>query len=82
MLKKNIHLSIKRVKIQKEVKNISDYNIIEKVGISTKNYSDAVSNAIKAVQKERKVSWFEVIECRGRLNNNIIEYQAIVKIGV
>lgn len=61
---------------------MKDYEIIEKVGVSTKSYSDAVSNAIKAVQKDKAVSWFEVIECRGRINEGKIEYQAIVKIGV
>jgi flavin-binding protein dodecin len=63
-------------------KKMKDYEIIEKVGVSTKSYSDAVSNAIKTVQKHQTVSWFEVIECRGRINEGSIEYQAIVKIGV
>ena len=61
---------------------MKEYEIIEKIGISTKNYSDAVSNAIKTVQKDHDVSWFEVIECRGRTINETIEYQAIVKIGI
>jgi len=76
MLKKNMQLSNN----QKEVKIISQYEIIEKVGISSKSYSDAVSNAIKNVKND--VSWFEVIECRGRINKGIIEYQAIVRIGL
>lgn len=61
---------------------MSEYKIVEKVGISSKNYSDAVSNAIKSIQEEADVSWFEVIEFRGRINKGSIEYQAIVKIGV
>jgi flavin-binding protein dodecin len=64
------------------VKKISDNDIIEKVGTSIKNYSDAVQNAINEVKKEKKISWFELIECRGRIKNNAIEYQVIVKIGV
>ena len=60
---------------------MKEYNIIEKVGTSTENYSDAVRNAIKSIQQKHKIHWFEVIECRGRVNNDVIEYQAIVKIG-
>jgi flavin-binding protein dodecin len=65
-----------------EVKEMKNYDIIEKVGISTKSYSDAVSNVINAVHKENNIAWFEVIECRGRVNNGIIEYQVFVKIGI
>jgi len=61
---------------------MSDYNIIEKVGISSKNYSDAVQKAINSAQKNNDISWFEVIEWRGRVNNGSIEYQAIIKIGI
>jgi len=61
---------------------MKEYEIIEKVGISNKNYSDAVNNAIKNVQKDKDVFWFEVVEFRGRVNSGDIEYQAIVKIGV
>jgi len=56
--------------------------IIEKIGISNKSHSDAVANAIKMVQKENEVYWFKVSEFRGRINNNSIEYQVIVKIGI
>lgn len=58
------------------------YDIVEKVGISSKSYSDAVKNAIENIGKINDVSWFEVIEFRGRVNNGNIEYQAIVKIGL
>ena len=61
---------------------MKDYKIIEKVGISTTSYSDAIKNAIKSVQKDQEVYWFEAIEFRGRINNGKIEFQAIVKIGV
>ena len=59
---------------------MNQYDIIEKVGISSKSYSDAVRNAINNVKKD--ISWFEVIEFRGRMNKETIEYQVIVKIGL
>ena len=61
---------------------MKEYEIIEKVGISTKSYSDAVHQAIKTVQKNQEVFWFEVVEFRGRVNNGNVEYQVIVKIGL
>jgi len=61
---------------------MKEYEIIEKVGISNKSYSDAVDHAVKSVQKEKEVFWFEVIEFRGRVNNGALEYQVIVKIAV
>jgi flavin-binding protein dodecin len=61
---------------------MAGFEIIEKVGISTKSYSDAVTNAISSLQNEKQVFWFEVVEQRGRVKkDNTIEFQVIIKIG-
>ena len=61
---------------------MKENQIIEKVGISKKSYTDAVNNAIKEVEKNNDISWFEVIEFRGRVDKGKIEYQTIIKIGI
>jgi flavin-binding protein dodecin len=59
---------------------MQEFEIIEKVGVSNENYSEAVKNALKRIEK--KIFWFEVIEQRGRLNkDNKIEFQVVLKIG-
>jgi flavin-binding protein dodecin len=58
-------------------------DIIEKVGISTESYSDAVKKILKEVQRECRVNWFQVVEQRGRVSTDgEIEFQVIVKMGV
>jgi flavin-binding protein dodecin len=39
---------------------MQEFEIIEKVGISNNNYSEAVKNAVKNVKKQ--VNWFEIID--------------------
>jgi flavin-binding protein dodecin len=57
------------------------FNIIEKVGISDKSVEEATENAVLSLPSE-SVSWFEVSEIRGRINqDNKLEYQVKVKIG-
>lgn len=59
------------------------FKLIERVGISTVSISDAIKNALLELNKEEKVSWFEVIEQRGRLTSNgEIEFQVTIKVGV
>lgn len=59
---------------------MQEFEIIEKVGVSNENYSEAVKNALKRIEK--KIFWFEVIEQRGRLNkDNKIEFQVVLKVG-
>ena len=59
---------------------MSEFEIIEKVGVSKQNYSEAVKNALKGIDK--KISWFEVVEQRGRLKiDGEIEFQVVIKIG-
>ena len=59
---------------------MNQFEIIEKVGVSNKSYSEAVKNALKGIDK--KIFWFEVIEQRGRLTKDgDIEFQIVLKIG-
>ena len=59
------------------------FEIIEVVGISTESTTEAIKNAIFEVNKNRKVSWFEVIEPRGRITSEgKIEFQVTLKIGI
>lgn len=44
---------------------MQEFEIIEKVGLSNDNYSDAVKNVLTNIDKE--VFWFEVVEERGRI---------------
>ena len=60
----------------------SSFEIIERVGISNVSSSDAIKNAVKEANEEKKVGWFEVAEERGRLTQEgEIEFQVTVKIG-
>lgn len=60
----------------------STFEIVELVGVSTISVSDAIKVAVNQANKENKVSWFEVLEQRGRVNSKgEIEYQVTVKIG-
>ena len=60
----------------------SSFEIIERVGISNVSSSDAIKNAVKEANEEKKVGWFEVTEERGRLTQEgEIEFQVTVKIG-
>lgn len=59
-----------------------NFEVIERVGISTESISDAIQQAVLEVNKQKKVGWFEVIEQRGRVNSEgKIEFQVTVKIG-
>ena len=59
------------------------YKLIELVGTSTKNYEDAIANAVKQASKSLKaISWYEVVQMRGAVNDgNVTEYQVILKVG-
>jgi len=58
------------------------YKLIELVGISEKNYEEAIQNAVsKAAQTLHGLSWFEVVEMRGHIvDNQVAEFQAKLKI--
>lgn len=59
------------------------YKKIEIVGTSPKSFSAAVQNAIERAAKTIKhMDWFEVIESRGRIEENAVaEFQVTLKIG-
>lgn len=58
------------------------FEIIERVGTSFESASDAVKSVIMEAHKEGGVSWFNVIEHRGRVTqDNKVEFQVTVKIG-
>ena len=59
------------------------YKKIELVGSSPNGIEDAVNNAISRAGKTiRNMSWFEVAEVRGGLENNkIAHWQVTVKVG-
>jgi len=59
---------------------LSEFDIIEKAGVSYESYSDAVKNALKTIKKQ--VHWFEVVDQRGRMTkDDKIEFQVVIKIG-
>ena len=61
---------------------MKEFDIIEKVGVSGDCFCEAAKNAIKSVQKEKTIYWFEVVEQRGRITeDNESEFQVVVKIG-
>ena len=59
------------------------YKKIEVVGSSKKSVEDAIQNAIdKASKTVHNMRWFEIIESRGYIEDNIISYyQVTIKIG-
>lgn len=58
------------------------FKLIELVGVSNKSFADAASNAVKKASKTlRGLSWFEVAELRGRVEDGkIAEYQTKIKV--
>ena len=61
---------------------MSRFEVIEMVGTLKESASDAVKSVILDANKEKQVSWFEVIEQRGRvISETEIEFQVKVKIG-
>jgi flavin-binding protein dodecin len=59
------------------------FKIIEVVGTSEKSYEDAIGNAVHQAAKTIKaISWFEVVQMRGAVNDSkVIEYQVVLKLG-
>lgn len=59
---------------------MQEFEIIEKVGLSNDNYSEAVKNVLTNINNN--VYWFEVVEQRGRITKDKnIEFQVVLKIG-
>ena len=61
----------------------SVFKKVELVGTSSQSFSSAVANAIaKASESIRNMSWFEVVESRGSIQDgSIAQYQVTVRIG-
>ena len=58
------------------------FKLIEVIGVSTESYEEAVKNAVSLAQKTLTgVSWFEVVDFRGSVRGDEVEYQATVKMG-
>lgn len=61
---------------------MSNFEIIQRVGISYESPSDAIKKAVMEAHMEKKVSWFEVFESRGRVTHeDKVEFQVTLKIG-
>lgn len=61
----------------------SVYKKIELTGTSSVSIEDAVQTAIqKAAESVRGMSWFEVLETRGRIEGSqVTQWQVTVKVG-
>lgn len=58
------------------------FEVIEVVGVSTVSLSEAIKTAILEANGDKKVSWFNVVEERGRVTpEGEIEYQVTLKVG-
>ncbi|MGD8997773.1 MAG: dodecin family protein [Anaerolineae bacterium] len=59
------------------------YKKIEVVGTSSMNLEDAIQNAVvKSSETVRNMSWFEVSEIRGRIQDGEVDqWQVTVRIG-
>lgn len=61
----------------------SVFKKIELVGTSPNSLSDAINNAVAAASSTlENVSWFEVQEIRGQIEDGkVSSYQVVVKVG-
>ena len=59
------------------------YKIIELVGTSPVSFAEAVRAAVTEASKTvRNMSWFEVVEERGRIDDGkVAEFQVTIKVG-
>ncbi|KXK30439.1 MAG: hypothetical protein UZ01_01363 [Candidatus Brocadia sinica] len=59
------------------------YKVVELAGTSSTTMEDAIQNAISRASKTlRNMRWFQVIETRGRIENEkIARWEVILKIG-
>jgi len=61
----------------------SIFKKVEIVGVSKTSFTQAISDAVEEAAKSiRNMSWFEVVEQRGRIQDGkIAEYQVTLRIG-
>jgi len=58
------------------------YGYTEIIGTSSKDFTDAVNNGLKAMKEAGKeIRWFEVVEQRGYASDSTMYYQATLKVG-
>ena len=59
------------------------YKKIELTGTSPKSVEEAIECAVdRAAKTVHNMRWFEVVETRGRMDENkVVEYQVTIKIG-
>jgi flavin-binding protein dodecin len=59
------------------------YKKVELVGSSSTSIEEAIQNAItKASKTIRNMSWFEIVETRGHIENDAVAYwQVTIKVG-
>lgn len=59
------------------------YKMIELTGSSDKSIEEAIQNAVaKAAKTVRNMRWFQVMETRGHIDNDQVQYwQVTIKIG-
>lgn len=56
-------------------------HMMEVVGISNVSFSDAVNNAVKKLlEGGHKLYWFEIVEERGAVKGNEVEFQVKLKV--
>ncbi len=56
-------------------------HMMEVVGISNVSFSDAVKSAVKKLlEGGHKLYWFEVVEERGAVKGNEVEFQVKLKV--
>ncbi len=60
----------------------SVYKKVDYVGTSPNSISDAINSAIAHASTTENVSWFEVVEMRGHVENGkVTQYQVVLKVG-
>jgi hypothetical protein len=59
------------------------YKMVDVVGTSSTTLEDAIRNAVtKSSKTVRNMSWFEVVETRGRIEGgDVAQWQVTVRIG-
>jgi flavin-binding protein dodecin len=59
------------------------FQLLEIVGVSKESYSQAIKKAIKQLQDAgESVFWFEVMEERGGVRGDSVEFQVKIKVAV
>lgn len=59
------------------------FQMLEVVGVSTDSLSEAIRSAVDKVHKSgEKVYWFEIMEQRGAVRGDKVEFQVKLKVGV